>query len=90
MLAALAECDVAYRAMNEPLFLHATERVLRVAAFVRGGSVYWLDQTDQSCGPATVLDVVFCDGKLWVWLEWDQLGRWLNETVITKIEAPTR
>ena len=86
MLNALAECEAAYRAKDEALFATATDRVTSVACYVPGATVYWTDQRNRPCGPAPISDVILSDGRLWVWLEWDRAGRWLNETLITRIE----
>jgi hypothetical protein len=83
---ALADCEAAFRAQDEKEFIRAAERATRIAAFVPGSWISWRDEQKGACGPATALDVIYSEGRLWVWLEWEGTGRWLNEILITRIE----
>jgi hypothetical protein len=65
--------------------------VRRLMAFAPGAKVRWEgSENHRLCvlGPAMVEQVICSEGRLWVWTSWRGVGRWVSETIITKIEEP--
>jgi hypothetical protein len=94
VLSVLAECDGCYKAANLDGFMNASKRVLRLMQFIPEAQVWWegecMPHRLGSIGPAVVEQVICSDGRLWVWCTWDKTGRWVSESIITKIEGAAR
>ena len=91
VLSRLAECDRCYKAADLDGFTKGAERVRRLMHFVPGATVRWEGTANHrvtTLGPATVEHVHHDQGRLWVWVSWRGTGRWISETIITKIEGP--
>ena len=86
VLAALAGCELAFRSEDLAAFQREAERVKRFTTFVPGAFVQWKDEKKRPCGPAAVLDVTIQDGRLWVWVEWQDQPRWISEIIIHSIK----
>lgn len=93
LLDCLAVCDGCYKATDLDGFEKASARVRRLMQFVPGAKVRWegefMSHRLGSIGPAIVEQVICSDGRLWVWIAWQGLERWISETIIVKIEGPT-
>lgn len=91
ILDALADCDRHYKAGDLAAFTDTSERVKRLMCFAPGAKVRWQgSETYRLCilGPATVAQVICSEGRLWAWVFWQGIGRWVSESIITKIEGP--
>lgn len=91
LLGALAVCDHHYKAQDLDGFTKGAERVRRFMQFVPGAKVRWQGSNNHRLcilGPSTV-EMVHCNqGRLWVWV-WHGMGRWVCESIVTKIEGST-
>lgn len=92
VLDALAVCDRLYQTADLDGFTKASQRVYWVMQFVPGARVWWEDEYRSHrlgvLGAATVEQVICSEGRLWVWVFWQGIGRWVSESIITKIEGP--
>lgn len=91
-LRGLANCDRCYRDGDLDGFRKGAERVRWLMQFAPGATVRWKGSVDHRLcllGPATVEHVHHDDGKLYVFVVWKDLGRWVSEAIITTIEEPT-
>lgn len=89
---ALADCDRHYKAEDLAAFTETAQRVRRLMAFAPGAKVRWQgSENHRLCilGPAKVEQVICSEGRLWVWVFWQGRGRWVSESIVTKIEGPT-
>jgi hypothetical protein len=93
VLDSLSKCDHFYKLQELDGFTKASQRVRRLMLFVPGAQIWWegefMSHRLGSLGSATVEQVICSDGRLWVWGIWQGIGRWVSESIITKIEGPT-
>jgi hypothetical protein len=94
VLDTLAICDKHFKAADLNGFEKDAKRVRRLMLFAPGALVWWegefISHRLGVLGPATVEQVSRSDGRLWVWVSWRGIGRWVNESIITKIEEAAR
>ncbi len=93
ILTALSDCDRAFKAQDLDAFTKGTERVRRLMQFTPGAKVRWEGTVNHrlcTLGPATVELVHHDEGKLFAFVVWRGIERWISETIITKIEGTTR
>jgi hypothetical protein len=91
VLATLAECQRAHEAGDMDAFTKAAARVRRLMQFAPGATIRWEGRVNHRrmvLGPAVIEYVHHADGKLYVFVVWKGIERWVSETIITKIEGP--
>jgi hypothetical protein len=93
VLSALSDCDRCYKAQDLDGFTKGAAGARRLMCFVPGATIRWQGIANQRfmiLGPATVEYVHHDDGKLYVFVVWQGIERWVSETSIMQIERPTR
>ena len=92
VLDSLSKCDHYYKLQDLDGFTKASQQVQRLMLFVPGVRLWWHGEVMPhrlgSIGPAMVQQVICSEGRLWCWVEWKGLGRWICEVIIVKIEEP--
>jgi hypothetical protein len=58
---------------------------MRIAAFVPGAVILWRGADKKLQGPATVNEVIYEEGRLWVCVHWAGHLHWVNEIIIVNI-----
>jgi hypothetical protein len=81
----LASCERAYKAEDREQFTKEAGNVMRLAAFVSGAVIRWREPDKKLQGPASVNEVVYDDGRLWVCVQWTGKLYWVSEIVIESI-----
>ena len=90
ILVALAACQCAYKAGDRERFTAEAEHVKRIAAFAPGSVIQWRGHDKKLQGPATVTEVIYEDGRLWVCVKWKGQLYWVSESIIENITAEGR
>jgi hypothetical protein len=85
ILNALAACESACKAGDRAQFTKEADNVMRIAAFVRGAVIHWRGADRQLQGPATVNEVIYEKGRLWVCVNWAGHLHWVNEIIVVNI-----
>jgi hypothetical protein len=90
VLSAMATCQHCYQAADPDGFQLAAAQVQRLMGFVPGAQITWQVIEDRlvTLGPATVELVHHNDDRLYVFVVWNGVERWVSESIITKIEGP--
>ena len=91
ILHALAICDRVHKAADLDGFMKSAKSVRRLMCFVPGARVWWEGAVNHRLtmfGPALVEHVHCDDARLYVFVIWKGIGRWLSEAIVRNIEGP--
>ena len=59
-------------------------------AFQLGDLIRWQGMDGKVRGPAVVEHVTLCDWRLWAFVRYDGIERWVSEVIITAVEPGDR